>query len=296
MSYSTTVPGLPGGPLVTAYPIRQNLVAVDGYQRPGEKARTPRQSIQHGTANPTNQSAWAEAQYFVDGAEGRQASVHSFADDTEVVIGVPLDEIAWQAGDDTGPGNLNGFANEMMEATAIWQNPARRDRMIAIAADFMGRCAARLAAPQPTRHWDWNWGECCDSPCDVQCGDRHHCPNYLMNTGLWDVSYVPQWIAAKNDELARMGGGGPTGMYPEGMDEGIAERLFGKCKGEDGRNYSYNEQGVISQLWLSQGKATGEYPKIYQVWVYADGRKYFVFQGGLTLWQTVETAPPAVLK
>jgi hypothetical protein len=38
----TTIPGLPGGPLVTTYPIRMNLIAIDGYQPTGQPAHTPR--------------------------------------------------------------------------------------------------------------------------------------------------------------------------------------------------------------------------------------------------------------
>jgi hypothetical protein len=40
MAFTTTIPGLPGGPLVTTYPIRVDLIAIDGYQRTGQPART----------------------------------------------------------------------------------------------------------------------------------------------------------------------------------------------------------------------------------------------------------------
>jgi N-acetylmuramoyl-L-alanine amidase CwlA len=140
----------------------------------------------------------AEAQYFVNGAEGRQASVHACSDDRGVVIVVPLDEVTWQAADGAGPGNMNGLSCEMMEASAIWNDASRRDRLIAITADFMGRCSARLSIVKPERHWDFNAGS----------ANRHHCPNMLMTTGLWESSYVPKWHAARADELKRMGSGG----------------------------------------------------------------------------------------
>lgn len=199
--YRTVVPGLPGGPLVTDYPIHLNLIPKSSTrQRPGIAARTPRRSVQHGTDNPNNPDAMAEAQYFVNGAEGRQASVHYCTDDTKAVVVVPLDEVTWQAADGAGPGNMNGFSCEMMEATAIWWDPARRTRLIEIAADLMGRTAARLGAWKPERHWDFNAGS----------ANRHHCPNLLMNTGLWDSAYVPLWNAARTNELTRMGGGTTT--------------------------------------------------------------------------------------
>jgi hypothetical protein len=194
MAFTTEIPGLPGGPLKTTYPIRINLIAVDGYQRPGTKARLPRRSVQHGTGNASNASAWAEAQYFVNGAEGRQASVHACADDTEVVICVPLDEVTWQAADGGGPGNMNGLSCEMMEADVIWSDPARRNKLIAITADFMGRCAARFNIADPEQHWTFNAGS----------RDRHDCPNklrYLTIDGrpAWDI-YAQQWRAARARE------------------------------------------------------------------------------------------------
>jgi hypothetical protein len=199
MAFKTEIPGLPGGPLATTYPIRINLIAADGFQRPGTKARQPRRSVQHGTGNASNASAWAEAQYFVNGAEGRQASVHACADDNEVVICVPLDEVTWQAADGGGPGNMNGLSCEMMEADVIWSDPARRNKLIAITADFMGRCAARFNIAEPEQHWTFNAG----SP------DRHDCPNKLRHLTIdgrpaWDI-YAQQWRAAKAKE---QGGGG----------------------------------------------------------------------------------------
>lgn len=208
-TFTTTIPGLPGGPLKTTYPIRMNMIpAGHTRQRPGTKAHTPRRSVQHGTANDSNDDAMAEAQYFVNGAEGRQASVHYCTDDTQAVVVVPLDEVTWQAADGNGPGNMNGFSCEMMEATEIWTSPARRDRLIAITADLMGRTAARLGATVPEQHWTFNAG----SP------DRHDCPNKLRHTTIngrpaWDV-YVQQWQAARVDELKRMQGGKPTYVKP----------------------------------------------------------------------------------
>ncbi|HWV45837.1 MAG TPA: hypothetical protein VN039_07435, partial [Nitrospira sp.] len=58
---------------------------------------------------------------------------------------------------------------------------------------------------KPEQHWSFNWVECCDGPCDVQCGNRHPCPEYLRSIpGAWD-QYVKDWTAAKQDELQRMG-------------------------------------------------------------------------------------------
>lgn len=208
--YETEVPGLPGGVLKTTYPIRINLIpAGNTHQRPGITARAPRRSVQHGTGNPNNPDAWAESMWFVNGAGGGQASIHYCVDDHQAVVVVPLDECTWQAADGAGPGNMNGFSCEQMEATVIWNDFGRRDALIRITADLMGRTAARLGVTTPERHWDFNQGS----------ADRHHCPNQLMNTGLWESSYVPKWQAARADELKRMnededGPGPPDLAYP----------------------------------------------------------------------------------
>lgn len=205
--YALIVPGLPGGPLLTDYPITVNLIpSSNTFQRPGTPARTPRRSVQHGTGNPNNPDARAEAQYFVNGAEGRQASIHYCSDDVRAVVVVPLNEVTWQAADGSGPGNMNGFSCEMMEADAIWNNVQRRADCIAVAADLMGRTAARLGCHTgPEQHWTFNAGD----------PNRHDCPNKLRHVTMpdgrlaWD-HYAEQWNEARIDELRRMGGTATT--------------------------------------------------------------------------------------
>src|SRR5262249_55821853 len=126
------------------------------------------------------------------GAGGDFVSYHATGDDREVFVMVPADEVTFQAADGGGPGNENGFSCEMGEDEGLWADPARRNRVIHICADFMGRVAARLNIAEPQQHFDFNWGECCDSPCDVVCGNRHDCPNKLRHTMIdgrlaWDI-------------------------------------------------------------------------------------------------------------
>jgi hypothetical protein len=211
VAYETDIPGMPGGPLVTSYPILIDLIpAGHTYQRPGDKAGLPRRGVQHGTGNPSNDDAAAEARYFVNGAEGRQASIHYCTDDTKAVVVVPVDEVTWQAADGSGPGNLRGLSCEMMEASAIWGNAERRDKLIALTADLMGRSAARLDIAQPEQHWTFNYA---NPP-----GQRHNCPEKLRTTRIgtelaWDV-YAALWWAARKDEVARMAGGTDTARPP----------------------------------------------------------------------------------
>lgn len=205
-TYKTAVPGLPGGPLVTTYPITVKLVDPSRtINRPGTKAKSPRYGIQHGNGNP-NSSAAGESSWLRSGApddSGRpqQLSYHSAADDTGIQVMIPADEITWQAADGfSGPGNNNGYSCEMVEDAKLWANPTRRDRCIANTADFMGRVAARLNIAKPQQHWDFNFA--------LPPSQRHDCPNKLRHVKIngrlaWDI-YVQQWQAAKADELQRM--------------------------------------------------------------------------------------------
>lgn len=208
-AFTTEIPGLPGGPITTDYVIRVDLLPTSmTLNRPGIKAKSPRHGIQHGNGNP-NSTARGERNFLHAGAPNdagkpQQLSYHATADDKELFVLIPLDEVTWQAADGSGPGNLNGYSLEMVEDRDLWLSASRRNRCIHICADFMGRVAARLGVTVPERHWDFNWVECCDAPCDTQCGNRHHCPDKLMTTGLWTTAYVPQWQKARVDELARM--------------------------------------------------------------------------------------------
>jgi murein DD-endopeptidase MepM/ murein hydrolase activator NlpD len=208
--YSTNVPGLPGGPLVTDYPIRiveeHGAKFVPTKYIPDVKALSPRRSVQHGTGNPRNASAWNEALYFVHGAPDengvpRKVSTHVVADHTGIMVALPLDRQGVHAGDAFG--NQHGYACEMIEASSTWDNPVSRDAVIRIAADFMGRCAARLGVEQPNRHSDYGNPNC---PAKLQTVT-------IAGTSAWNV-YVLRWQAARSDELRRMQGEQPPKPKP----------------------------------------------------------------------------------
>jgi hypothetical protein len=213
MTYTTTIPGLPGGPITTNHPIYVRLIPANNtYQRPGIKTRSPRRDVEHGTGNP-NSSAASEAIYLVDQrAEGRQASYHSITDDKQTSVHIPLDEVGWHAADGAGPGNMNGYANEMIESTAVWGDPVRRARCIENKAEWMGIVAARLGVTKPEQHWDFNYQQ--------SMATRHNCPQklrtvYINGQLAWDL-FVERWNVYRNAELARMDGGTASTVYTVG--------------------------------------------------------------------------------
>lgn len=199
--YTTEIPGLPGGPLTTSFPVHIKLCpAWRTLNRPGIKAASPRRSVQHGNGNP-NSSAAGEATFLSQGCPDawgnpQQTSYHSAIDDTECWLMIPADEVAWQAADGAGPGNMCGFSCEQVEDADLWADQDRAKRCIANAAEWMGTISARLNIAIPEQHWTFNAAD----------PNRHDCPNRLRHTaGAW-ASYTVQWSAAKAAELARMGG------------------------------------------------------------------------------------------
>ncbi|MGB3328407.1 MAG: SH3 domain-containing protein, partial [Thermomicrobiales bacterium] len=218
-TYTTVVPGLPGGPLVTDYTIDTSrmIPSWNTRQRPGIKARDPRQPVQHGNGNG-NSSRLGEVNYVVGGAEGRQASYHSVGSDDGISVVMPVDEVSWQAADGAGPGNMNGFSMEAVEDRVLWANPARALRLIHNCGDFMGRLAARFAGKKtPGYHWDYNYM--------LPASERHDCPEKIrhgtVNGKPAKPIYEAEFYSGLNSELQRMGGA-PVDTTPLKAGDGFA--------------------------------------------------------------------------
>lgn len=198
LAFTTTIPGLPGGPLVTDYEIHVRILRESmKNNRPGIKAKSPRRSVQHGNGNP-NAFAKDDSLWLYNGASGGTISFHAGADEFGVWYNVPADEVTWQAADSGGPGNMNGFSCEMSEHAVYRQDMTRLRKNIYVNADFMGRVAARLNIAVPEQHWTFNY----------ESADRHNCPNILRTMSIagvpcWTI-YTNQWNASKADELKRM--------------------------------------------------------------------------------------------
>lgn len=192
--YPFTWPGLPGGPISFSFPMKLNLVpAWRTAQRPGIKARRTRRSIQHENGNRRS-GARSDSMYLFNGAEGRQASWHASVDHLEGYANLPADEVGWQAGDGSGPGNMNGFATELCQLSytlgaSEWRR-ARRN-----AAELMGRVAARIdASPPHEQHNNYSsYGK--------------NCPELLRSNSTWWNEYKADWKHFHDDEKRRMVGG-----------------------------------------------------------------------------------------
>jgi hypothetical protein len=203
--YTTVIPGLPGGPLVSSFRVGFNIIpASRTYQRPGIKLRGTFDTTQHATDN-TSSNAPGEAAYFAGGAEGRQASVHAIADESVVMICLPLDEVGWHASDGAGPGNMSTVACELTMRTSLVNNAALWRIARRNAAEFMGRVAARKAADNvPSFHRTY-------------APDRKWCPSILLNNATWMAEYISDYKAFYADEKKRMAGGGAGEVIDDGI-------------------------------------------------------------------------------
>lgn len=98
--------------------IIQDFIPPGRRNRPGLKLDGPRWITVHDTANPgRGADALAHARYIKsDAAASRPASWHFTVDDRRIIQHLPLDEVAWHAGDGgSGQGNRQSIAIEICE-------------------------------------------------------------------------------------------------------------------------------------------------------------------------------------
>lgn len=190
MAYLTNIPGLPGGPLETSFPVVIDLIPTWRHNRPGIKLRGAFETTQHNTSNWWT-LARAEMNYVIGGAGGRMASWHYTADDSFVGVTLPVDEVGWHAGDGSGPGNMSTVACELTMQRAMVDTPTRWRRARRNAAEIMGKTAARKGAPPPGKyHHDYS---------------GKNCPILLRNNATWNREYWEDYAAFYQMEREAMG-------------------------------------------------------------------------------------------
>ena len=140
--------------------IIQDFIPVGRKNRSGIKLTGPKYITIHDTANPAKgANALMHARYLKgDDAANRPASWHFTVDDQRVVQHLPLDEVAWHAGDGSkGPGNTSSIAIEICENA-----DGDRAKAEANAAELVAQLLRqfRLTLDAVVQHNRWTGKDC----------------------------------------------------------------------------------------------------------------------------------------
>lgn len=107
----------------------------------------------HSTANPRS-TAQNERDHLVNVANTRQASFHLVVDDTQAIECIPLNEVAWHAGDGYyGTGNRESISIEICES-------GDRIKTIQNAVKLGHKIMREQNITKIKRHYDWS-GKIC---------------------------------------------------------------------------------------------------------------------------------------
>lgn len=132
-------------------------------RRPGI-AMNPEYITIHNTANPTS-IASGEREWLVNPLNTVEASFHIVVDEKGAIEVIPLNEVAWHAGDKQGPGNMCSIGIEITESGDYMQ--AQRNAEILVAKILL-QCGWTI--DRLRRHYDWS---------------GKICPRKMYSDGTW---------------------------------------------------------------------------------------------------------------
>ncbi|WP_053957175.1 peptidoglycan recognition protein family protein [Inediibacterium massiliense] len=108
----------------------------------------------HSTGNP-NSTAKNERDNLARVGNTRQASFHIVVDDLEAIECIPLNEVAWHAGDGRGKGNMASISIEICES-------GNREKTLANAVELVTKLLheRNWYISNLKRHYDWSKKNC----------------------------------------------------------------------------------------------------------------------------------------
>jgi hypothetical protein len=237
----------------------------------------------HENGNPRS-DAVNESNFLLGGGGEGRVSYHLAVDHEVAYQMFALDQLCWHAGDgcndpDKDIGCFGSVAIEHCQDRdqARWAATKRNGAIL----------TAMIIAGHPDIHFGTAKGDfSADRIAPHQKWSGKNCPEWMLREGALpgQIKLVKELL--KTGEEPPPPGPGPD--YPEGLDKGVSEWIFGTIK-VDGTTYSFNENGPVSQAWLIYGKARG-YTRLIDVWKLGDGREYFLF-GGFTLFRPNGSTP-----
>lgn len=124
-----------------------------GNKRPCIKMN-PQYITIHSTANPYS-TAQNERDWLANPKNTRQASWHIAVDENEAIEAIPLNEVAWHAGDGRGDGNMKSIAVEICES-------GNRERTVQNAGELVSKLLKQRewGVDRLRRHYDWSKKNC----------------------------------------------------------------------------------------------------------------------------------------
>lgn len=140
-------------------------------RRPG-LPMTPTTITIHNTGNPSS-TARNERAWLTNPSNDRTASYHIVVDEHEAIECIPLNEVAWHAGDGNGDGNRKSIGIEICESGDYAKTLDNAATLVAKLLKERGWGVDRLR-----RHYDWS---------------GKICPRLMYDGGRWSG-----WIAFKN--------------------------------------------------------------------------------------------------
>jgi N-acetylmuramoyl-L-alanine amidase CwlA len=131
---------------------------------------TPTTITIHNTGNPTS-TARNERNWLTNPSNDRQASFHIVVDEKEAIECIPLNEVAWHAGDGrkSGGGNMASIGIEICES-------GNYEQTLQIAADLAAKLLKERGwgVDRLRRHYDWS---------------GKICPRLMYDGGKWTGWY-----------------------------------------------------------------------------------------------------------
>ncbi len=162
------------------YTINHIPVTTSNNRRPGRKLTSFEYITIHSTANEKS-SAKNERQWLTNSSNQVTASWHIVVDDKEAIEAIPLDEIAWHAGDGgTGTGNTRSIGIELCESGDRSQTLENASMLVAELLRITG-----LPINRVKQHHDWS---------------GKNCPRILRTGTLWQdfIANITNKLQATN--------------------------------------------------------------------------------------------------
>jgi N-acetylmuramoyl-L-alanine amidase len=133
--------------------IFRQLIPFSPQKRPGRKME-PKWLTIHSTAN-LKSTAQNERDNLARADNTRQASFHLVVDEKQAIMCIPLNEIAYHAGDGKGPGNMQSIALEICESGDREKTLSNAARLAAQILLQMGWGVDRMV-----QHHHWSGKDC----------------------------------------------------------------------------------------------------------------------------------------